>query len=102
MCASAPLHRYANKLARALFHRRICWTFRCAATQACSARLAAAAWWLLGQRTRWFKGWMQTWLVHMREPRQLSRDLGGAGTVAFQLIVGGNALVPLLHPVFIA
>jgi glycosyltransferase XagB len=55
----------------------------------------------LGQRTRWFKGWMQTWLVHMREPRQLFRDLGGAGMVAFQLIVGGNALVPLLHPVFI-
>jgi hypothetical protein len=49
-----------------------------------------------------YKGWMQTWLVHMREPRQLSRDLGGAGMVAFQLIVGGNALVPLLHPVFIA
>jgi cellulose synthase/poly-beta-1,6-N-acetylglucosamine synthase-like glycosyltransferase len=43
----------------------------------------------LGQRTRWFKGWMQTWLVHMREPRQLFRDLGGAGMVAFQLIVGG-------------
>ena len=25
----------------------------------------------LRQRTRWFKGWMQTWLVHMREPRRL-------------------------------
>ena len=23
----------------------------------------------LRQRTRWFKGWMQTWLVHMRSPR---------------------------------
>jgi Glycosyl transferase family group 2 len=55
----------------------------------------------LGQRTRWLKGWMQTWLVHMREPRQLFRDLGGAGMVAFQLVVGGNALVPMLHPVFI-
>jgi glycosyltransferase XagB len=44
---------------------------------------------------------MQIWLVHMREPRQLFRDLGGAGMVAFQLIVGGNALVPLLHSVFI-
>jgi hypothetical protein len=55
----------------------------------------------VGQRTRWLKGWMQTWLVHMREPRQLFRDLGGAGMVAFQLVVGGNALVPMLHPVFI-
>jgi glycosyltransferase XagB len=32
----------------------------------------------LGQRTRWLKGWMQTWLVHMREPRQLFRDLAAA------------------------
>ena len=53
----------------------------------------------LGQRTRWFKGWMQTWLVHMRQPHQLFRELGPAGFLAFQLIVGGNALVALLHPV---
>ncbi|MGB8110612.1 MAG: glycosyltransferase [Pseudolabrys sp.] len=26
----------------------------------------------VGQRTRWFKGWMQTWLVHMRKPYRLS------------------------------
>jgi glycosyltransferase XagB len=53
-----------------------------------------------GQRTRWFKGWMQTWLVHMREPRQLFRELGFAGFLTFQLIVGGNALVALAHSVF--
>ena len=33
--------------------------------------------------------------------RQLFRDLGGTGMLVFQLIVGGNALVPLVHPVFI-
>jgi hypothetical protein len=55
----------------------------------------------LSQRARWFKGWMQTWLVHMREPRRLFRELGGPGMLAFQLIVGGNALVALAHPVFI-
>ena len=43
---------------------------------------------------------MQTWLVHMRQPHQLFRELGPAGFLAFQLIVGGNALVALLHPVF--
>ena len=43
---------------------------------------------------------MQTWLVHMREPRLLFGELGGTGMAAFQRIVGGNALVPLLHPVF--
>ncbi|MGH6683912.1 MAG: glycosyltransferase family 2 protein, partial [Pseudolabrys sp.] len=53
------------------------------------------------QRTRWFKGWMQTWLVHMRKPGRLLRDLGPAGFVTFQLIVGGNVLAALVHPLFI-
>ena len=56
----------------------------------------------LRQRTRWFKGWMQTWLVHMRQPRLLLRDLGLPGFLAFQLIVGGNALAALVHPLFMA
>lgn len=56
----------------------------------------------LRQRTRWFKGWIQTWLVHMREPRRLLRELGLAGFLTFQLIVGGNALAALVHPLFMA
>ncbi len=56
----------------------------------------------LRQRTRWFKGWMQTWLVHMRQPAQLLSDLGFSGFLAFQLIVGGNALAALVHPLFMA
>jgi glycosyltransferase XagB len=56
----------------------------------------------LRQRTRWFKGWMQTWLVHMREPARLLRDLGLPGFLTFQLIVGGNALAALVHPLFMA
>jgi cellulose synthase/poly-beta-1,6-N-acetylglucosamine synthase-like glycosyltransferase len=55
----------------------------------------------LYQRTRWFKGWMQTWLVHMREPRRLMRDLGPSNFAAFQLVVGGNALAALVHPLFL-
>jgi len=54
----------------------------------------------LRQRTRWFKGWMQTWNVHMRQPRRLLRELGIAGFLTFQLIVGGSALAALLHPLF--
>jgi cellulose synthase/poly-beta-1,6-N-acetylglucosamine synthase-like glycosyltransferase len=56
----------------------------------------------LRQRTRWFKGWMQTWAVHMRLPRRLLRELGLPGFLTFQLIVGGNALAALVHPLFIA
>lgn len=56
----------------------------------------------LKQRTRWMKGWMQTWLVHMRSPRRLLRELGLAGFVVFQLLVGGSVLAALVHPVFLA
>lgn len=56
----------------------------------------------LRQRTRWFKGWMQTWLVHMREPVALLRQLGPAGFAAFHLMVGGNVLAALVHPLFVA
>ena len=56
----------------------------------------------LRQRTRWFKGWAQTWAVHMRSPRRLLRDLGPAGFMTFQLVVGGNVLAALIHPIFLA
>ena len=55
----------------------------------------------LRQRTRWFKGWMQTWLVHMRHPLRLLDELGWPGFLCFQLIVGGNALAALVHPLFL-
>ena len=55
----------------------------------------------LRQRTRWMKGWMQTWLVHMREPRRLRRELGVWPFLAVQLIVGGNVLASLVHPLMI-
>jgi cellulose synthase/poly-beta-1,6-N-acetylglucosamine synthase-like glycosyltransferase len=54
----------------------------------------------LRQRTRWFKGWMQTWCVHTRQPLALRRELGWRGFLAFQLVVGGNVLAALVHPVF--
>jgi cellulose synthase/poly-beta-1,6-N-acetylglucosamine synthase-like glycosyltransferase len=55
----------------------------------------------LRQRTRWFKGWMQTWLVHMRTPRALLGELGGAGFTTFQLFIGGSVLTALIYPVFL-
>ena len=56
----------------------------------------------LRQRTRWYKGWMQTWLVHMRKPLQLFSQLGPAGFATFQLVVGGNVLAAVVHPIFLA
>ena len=55
----------------------------------------------LRQRTRWFKGWAQTWAVHMRTPVRLLRELGPGGFLTFQLVVGGNVLAALIHPVFL-
>jgi hypothetical protein len=45
---------------------------------------------------------MQTWAVHMRSPRRLLNELGFAGFVSLQLVVGGNVLGALVHPVFLA
>jgi cellulose synthase/poly-beta-1,6-N-acetylglucosamine synthase-like glycosyltransferase len=59
----------------------------------------AGSW--LKQRTRWLKGWMQTWAVHMRTPLRLWRELGPAGFLAFQLVIAGNVVAALLHTFFL-
>jgi len=52
------------------------------------------------QRTRWIKGYIQTYLVHMRNPLQLFRELGVAGFLHFQVVVGCSTLATLLNPLF--
>lgn len=54
----------------------------------------------LPQRTRWMKGWLQTFVVHMRDPLLLLRQLGWRGFLCFQLMIGGSVLAALIHPVF--
>jgi len=54
------------------------------------------------QRTRWFKGYMQTWAVHMHNPMKLWRDLGTGGFIVFQMVIGGAVLAALVHGVFAA
>jgi len=56
----------------------------------------------LKQRTRWYKGWMQTWFVHMRRPGRLFRELTPAGAIAFQIFFAANVLAALIHPLFMA
>jgi cellulose synthase/poly-beta-1,6-N-acetylglucosamine synthase-like glycosyltransferase len=55
----------------------------------------------LRQRTRWFKGWLRTWLVHVRQPLHLLRELGALNFIVFQLLVGGSVLAALVHPLFV-
>jgi glycosyltransferase XagB len=52
------------------------------------------------QRSRWYKGYMQTWLVHMRHPVQLYRELGLGGFIGFNLFVGGTPFLALMNPFF--
>jgi cellulose synthase/poly-beta-1,6-N-acetylglucosamine synthase-like glycosyltransferase len=50
------------------------------------------------QRTRWFKGWMQTWLVHTRNPVRLWRELGPRGVLGFTLVGTGLIVSSLVYP----
>ncbi|HXM54925.1 MAG TPA: glycosyltransferase [Candidatus Dormibacteraeota bacterium] len=50
------------------------------------------------QRSRWLKGYMQTYLVHMRSPVRLWRELGTGSFLAFQLLVGATPLTTLVNP----
>ena len=50
------------------------------------------------QRTRWLKGWAQTWLVHMRAPIRLVREAGWGGFAVLQIAVLGILGSALLHP----
>ncbi|MFD0904572.1 glycosyltransferase [Actinomadura sediminis] len=52
------------------------------------------------QRSRWIKGFMQTWLVHTRHPLRLWRQLGTRRTIAFHLTMGFPTLTTLANPVF--
>jgi cellulose synthase/poly-beta-1,6-N-acetylglucosamine synthase-like glycosyltransferase len=52
----------------------------------------------LPQRTRWFKGWALTWLVHMREPLVLLRDLGWPSFLLAQILLVGMVASSLVHP----
>lgn len=49
------------------------------------------------QRSRWLKGYLQTWLVLMRQPRRACRELGVAGFASVQLTLGAAILSALLH-----
>jgi glycosyltransferase XagB len=54
----------------------------------------------MAQRTRWFKGWIQTYFVHMRQPIRLYRELGFSSFVWLQIVLGGGIVSALVHPWF--
>jgi len=56
----------------------------------------------LRQRTRWQKGWIQTYLVHNQRPWRLLRQLGLWRWFGVQAQFGGVILSSLLYPVTLA
>lgn len=54
------------------------------------------------QRTRWLKGWGQTWLVHMRSPVRLWSEIGPSSFWLTQILFAGLILSAIVHPLMIA
>lgn len=58
-------------------------------------------WPWIKQRSRWIKGYMATYAVHMRTPRALWRDLGPWGFVSLQCLFLGSILSALTMPLLL-
>ena len=52
------------------------------------------------QRSRWIKGYMQTFLVHTRRPLHLMRAAGPLGFLGFVFFIGGTVVAGLVNPIF--
>lgn len=51
-----------------------------------------------GQRTRWIKGYIQTYLVHMRSLDGFKNSKHKSDAITFQLIVGGKIMSMFINP----
>jgi hypothetical protein len=62
------------------------------------ANCRAGPW--IRQRSRWLKGYLLTWLSHMRAPARLWRDLGTRGFLCLNVLFLGAAVTYLAMPLF--
>ena len=54
----------------------------------------------ISQRARWFKGFLQTWLVHVRNPWALRREIGWDGIWIVHATTFGTVFSSTIHPIF--
>lgn len=59
------------------------------------APVTLPAW--LKQRTRWIKGYLQTWLVLMRNPFRTYAEMGPANFASMHLMLGGGLIAAFAH-----
>lgn len=52
----------------------------------------------INQRSRWIKGYIQTYLVHMRKPSELFKNGAKAQFFTFQIVIGGKILSLFINP----
>lgn len=52
------------------------------------------------QRSRWYKGYLQTWLVHIRRPVQMWKSVGPRSFVRLTLILAGTPIIAVLNLLF--
>lgn len=53
----------------------------------------------LRQRSRWVKGYIQTYFVHTRKLKNLRSEFSNAYILAFQLLIAGTPLSMLINPI---
>ncbi|MGI8419920.1 MAG: glycosyltransferase family 2 protein [Candidatus Levyibacteriota bacterium] len=51
-----------------------------------------------GQRSRWIKGYIQTYFVHMRNPSEFIRTWNEPHYITFQLVIGGKVMSMFINP----
>lgn len=56
----------------------------------------------ISQRTRWIKGWMQTWIVHSRGIASTPQGSRLAGALVMHVLMAGTVGCALLYPLTIA
>ena len=52
------------------------------------------------QRSRWYKGYLQTFLIHLRSPRRLVKEIGAKGVLHLCAFVGATPILAALNPLF--
>jgi len=53
------------------------------------------------QRSRWIKGYMQSYLVHMRDPVKLWKTIGWKGFLGFNFFIGATPVTFLVYPLLL-
>jgi cellulose synthase/poly-beta-1,6-N-acetylglucosamine synthase-like glycosyltransferase len=52
------------------------------------------------QRSRWYKGYLQTFFIHLRSPVTVTREMSWKGVFHLSAFVGATPILALLNPLF--